>query len=144
MRVKNPSEYWPDRDRTEREFTECGLQCCTRTHELGHRCGYVMIHEGHPLYGLGLMEVWDSPYAIDVDGGITFARGKDGCWIFGWDAAHAWHIQDLSIMDEGLREFYKTRPVVPAPFPTYMVDADMAEAETRRLARQLAEIGGGA
>jgi hypothetical protein len=103
-----------------------------------------MVHEGHPLYGLTL---WTDEGAFDeleVDGGITFARGRDGCWILGWDASHAWHIPDPSIMDEGLRELYKTRPVVPAPFPTYMVDADMAEAETRRLARQLAEIGGDA
>ncbi len=140
--MKNPSEYWPDRDRTEREFTESGLPCCTRTHELGHRCGYVMVREGHPLYGLTLWDDSDALAELEVDGGITFAKGRDGCWILGWDAAHAWHIPDPSIMDEGFRRARGLLEPVPAPFPTYMVDADMAEAETRKLARQVAAIGG--
>ena len=139
--MRNPSEFWDD-GRTEREFTESGLQCCTRTHKRGHRCGYVMIHEGHPLYGITLLDYSDALTELEVDGGITFANGCDGCWVLGWDAAHAWHEPDPAIMDEGFRKARGLLEPVPALFPTYMVDADMAEAETRKLARQVAAIGG--
>ena len=51
-----PSEYWND-DRTEREFEESGLQCCTRTMDVGHRCGYVALPKSHPLFGKGCTPV---------------------------------------------------------------------------------------
>lgn len=33
------SDYWGDGS-IEREFEESGLECCTRTVDFGHRCGY--------------------------------------------------------------------------------------------------------
>lgn len=141
-----PSEFWDD-GRTEREFEECGLQCCTRTQDMGHRCGYVALPKGHPLFG----KDWDKCYGIapelEVDGGITFANGTDDMWILGWDAAHSWHRRDWTIMSERMRESAQKYPelYVEVDYPTgisYMVDADMAEHETRRFARQLAELHG--
>lgn len=134
------SDYWGD-DRIEREFEESGLKCCTRTNGMGHRCGYVAVGEGHPLYGIG----YDDLPEIDVDGGVTFANGADGMWMFGWDAAHAWHIRDWSIASDSMREHRDKHPELYVDFVwssgSYMVDADMAEQETRDLARQIAEIG---
>jgi len=139
-----PSEFWDD-NRTEREFEESGLQCCTRTVDLGHRCGYVALPKGHPLFGKGWDACYDVAPELDVDGGITFANGTDDMWILGWDAAHAWHRRDWSIASERLRERAQEHPELYFDFymeDGYMVDADMAEAETRRFARQLAELSG--
>lgn len=139
-----PSEYWDD-DRTEREFEESGLQCCTRTHDMGHRCGYVALPKGHPLFGRGWEACYEIAPDLDVDGGITFANGTDDMWVLGWDAAHAWHRRDWSVASD---EFKASRDMYPElyadfSFSAYMVDADMAEQETRRFARQLAAMRGG-
>lgn len=82
------SEFWGD-DRIEREFEESGLACCTRTHDMGYCCGYVAVNEGHPLYGMDYDKLYDEHPEIEVDGGVTFANGEGGTWMFGWDAAHA-------------------------------------------------------
>lgn len=141
------SEYWSD-GKTEREFVESGLQCCTRTMDYGHRCGYVALPKGHPLFGKGYNDVYDVASGIEVDGGITFASGTDDMWVLGWDAAHAWHLRDWSIASDKMREIRDRDPELFADFGwpggSYMVDADMAEEETRSFARQLAAIGGGA
>ena len=138
------SEFWGD-NRTEREFEESGLQCCTRTHELGHRCGYVALPKGHPLFGVNLLDLLDLDSEaldeVDVDGGVTFAKGTDDMWILGWDAAHCWHIPDPTIMDEWHRRTHEEHPEWSYyEQNSYMVDADMAEKETRSLARQLAAM----
>lgn len=133
-----PSEYWGD-DRTEREFEECGLQCCTRTQPMGHRCGYVSLPEGHPLFGKDCDACYGVSPDLDVDGGITFANGTEKVWILGWDAAHVWHIPDVSLMDERYREVFDRYGSLHEEI-AYMVDADTAEYETRRFARQLAAL----
>ena len=109
---------------------------------MGHRCGYVAVEKGHPFYEISYLEIQEN-YDIDVDGGITFAEGYDRYWILGWDAAHCWHKRDISIMSKELRKFYEEHPELLCHEPNaILVDADMAERETRRLARQIAEIGG--
>lgn len=143
MRMSVFSDYWRD-DRIEREFEESGLECCTRTVYFGHRCGYVAVREGHPLYGMGYDKLYDEHPEIDVDGGVTFADGEGGAWMFGWDAAHAWHRRDWSIASDSMRKLRDEHPDLYVdlwPDESYMVDADMAEEETRKLARQIAEIG---
>ena len=138
-----PSEYWND-NRTEREFEESGLQCCTRTMDLGHRCGYVALPKGHPLFGKGWDACYDIAPDLEVDGGITFANGTDDMWILGWDAAHAWHRQDWSIASDNFRKRAEEYPELYMDFDwpgdSYMVDADMAERETRHFARQLEKL----
>jgi len=133
-----PSEFWGD-DRTEREFEESGLQCCTRTQDMGHRCGYVALPKGHPLFGMDWDKCYDMAPELDVDGGITFANGTDDMWILGWDAAHSWHMKDPSIMSDKYKAAFERIGMFHERVDV-MVDADMAEAETRRFARQLAEL----
>lgn len=139
------SEFWGD-DRTEREFEESGLQCCTRTNDMGHRCGYVALPKGHPLFGKDWDACYDIAPELQVDGGITFANGTDDMWILGWDAAHSWHRRDWSIASDEMRKRAERYPELYADFDfpggSYMVDADMAERETRDFARQLAMLGG--
>lgn len=118
----------------EREFIEGGLECATRTVHLGHRCGYVAIGRDHPMYGMNDEELDDH---VDVDGGVTFAKGNGDIWAIGWDAAHCWHIPDPALVGHPVdRLAYDAMP-----WECYMVDADMAENETRSLATQLREIG---
>lgn len=122
-------------DRIERVFEEAGLVCLTKTHPLGHRCGYVAVPSGHPMYGKDYEKIhatWD----VDVDGGLTFSRMVAGMWVIGWDAAHAWHGEDRSIMDPVTRAFHDRHPEYVRC--GLVVSADMAEEETRRLARQMA------
>ena len=141
----NPSELWDD-GRTEREFEECGLQCCTRTNDMGHRCGYVALPKGHPLFGKDWDKCHDIAPDLEVDGGITFANGTDDMWVLGWDAAHAWHRRDWSVASDEFKALRDMYPELYAdlgwPGDSYMVDADMAEQETRRFARQLAAMRG--
>ena len=139
------SEYWND-DRTEREFVESGLQCCTRAMDYGHRCSYVALPKGHPLFGMDWNSVYDVAPNLEVDGGITFASGTADMWILGWDAAHAWHLPDVSIMSEQQRSIREKLGFDEVGLfgAKVMVDADMAEEETRNFAKQLAEIGGDA
>jgi len=134
------SEFWSD-DHTEREFEESGLQCCTRTYDMGHRCGYVALPKGHPLFGKDLYECYDMAPEIDVDGGITFSDGTGEIWVLGWDAAHSWHLQDPSIMSESYKSIFERLGSFHDWFAV-IVDADMAERETRKFARQLAELYG--
>ena len=133
-----PSEFWDD-GRTEREFEESGLQCCTRTHDMGHRCGYVALPKGHPLFGKGWDDCYEIAPELDVDGGITFSNGTDDMWILGWDAAHSWHLKDRSIMSDKYKALLDKYGSFHDEFAV-MVDADMAEYETRKFARQLAEM----
>ena len=134
-----PSEFWNDSS-IEREFEESGLQCCTRAVGLGHRCGYVALTKEHPLYGKSWETAYDIAPDLEVDGGITFAQGTDDMWILGWDAGHSWHRPDPSIASEEHRQFAERRFDYPCDAFAIMVDADMAEHETRQFARQLAEL----
>lgn len=109
----------------ELSFEAHGLKCYLRRHpNYWHWCGYVGVPEGHPLYENGEED-------LDVHGGITYAAfGKphgeaDGLWWFGFDCAHSgdlcpkmmWHEYDV----------YRT--------------IEWVEAEARKLAKQLMEIG---
>lgn len=137
--------------KVERMFEESGLKCFTKTVDTGHRCGYVMVEKGHPLYGCKC-SVDEKFAAIDVDGGVTFAETFGDVTVLGWDAGHWWHLVDPSIkvrdlsdfesaivdLCNSLSDFADTMGGFSAE--KYMVDADMAEKETRKMARQLAEM----
>lgn len=141
------SKVFHDPTTIEREFIESGLECCTRIVPQGYRCGYVAIPKGHPLFGMD----WENEEteALDVDGGITYGEGDEDIWVLGWDAGHGWHLPDPSLQTE-LGDYLRMMgeiffaPIIDmetvADREKYMVDADMAEAETRKLARQLAEM----
>lgn len=91
----------------------------------GHLCGYVLIPEGHKLYGKEGLQYEDSS-TLEVHGGITYAgkakppycmvpdeeysKLSDGWWI-GFDCAHYLDLLPLSVsMEATQREFYANNP----------------------------------
>lgn len=78
--------------RVEREWKHAGLSCAVvQASEGTHRCGYVRVPPGHPLFGKGYDDA-----EVDVHGGLTFAEiepcteHEDGQgWWFGFDFAHS-------------------------------------------------------
>ena len=104
------------------EFERHGLACAVRLGAFGAPCGYVRLPEGTVL---GSEKV--ASRALDVHGGVTFhgeLPGREGTWV-GFDTAHA---LDFTDRDGSLR-------------PAWTVA--MAEAETRRLADQVADFARG-
>ena len=83
--------------------TKAGLRAICILTGMGHRCGYVGIPKGHPLYGVDHHEDSDALREaeerigndFDVHGGITYSGGGNGYpvdgdeWWFGFDCAHA-------------------------------------------------------
>lgn len=61
--------------------------------------GYVAVHPGHPYYG----KHYDEISGVDVHGGLTYSAPYNaerdpieaqGCWVFGFDTAHAYDSLD--------------------------------------------------
>lgn len=129
-----PNEKKPVYSNVERLFFEAGYVCFTTVHPyLCHRCGYVVVPEGHPLYGMD-DAFDDNVTSIQVHGGVTFLGGDSGCWIVGFDMAHLGDAPDLSLRgDDGgkLDDYFNLFG------HGYVWTADDAEDETRSLAREL-------
>jgi len=138
----------------EREWVHAGLSCAVvQAREDQHRCGYVRVPQGHPLYGAS----YETPN-VEVHGGLTFAElepcteHKDGQgWWFGFDCAHfmdATHDPNfdpsqatkpdtvrLMKIHQDIRKKY---PLGLGEEPEHYWTQDEAVAETERLAEQLA------
>lgn len=80
----------------ESRFVYKGFPCVVLFQPLCHRCGYVGLPKGHPLYNVDYAEI-----DIDCHGGLTYASdelsGVDipDTWWIGFDCAHAGDRQDL-------------------------------------------------
>lgn len=88
----------------ELEFTHKGLECVVIFTDMGHRCGYVGVEEGSPLFGIDydepiiVAENGDSLAPEDlfgVPGGLNYSDDlchaidkKRPLWWFGFDCAH--------------------------------------------------------
>jgi hypothetical protein len=65
----------------------------------GHRCGYVGVPKGHPLYGVDYNAISD----IEVHGGLTYSDidfynnsyANSNYWLLGFDCAHCWDKKDI-------------------------------------------------
>lgn len=96
----------------EKEFTYKGYDCLVIGYNIGHRCGYVRLPEGHKYYKKHYDDI-----PVDVHGGLTFSEDIDdelaerferfpkGYWI-GFDCAHLGDAQDEQLMSQGLKETY--------------------------------------
>lgn len=92
-------------DKRQWKDAATGLPCLIVRGPAGALCGYVGVHEGHPLFKNGYSDIDPD---IDVHGGLTFAKmcppepveAEDIChvagpgepehaWWFGFDCAHS-------------------------------------------------------
>jgi hypothetical protein len=129
----------------EVEWKHAGLSCAVvLVREAAHRCGYVRVPPGHPLFGKDYNDV-----DVEVHGGLTFAEIEpckehedgQGYW-FGFDCAHA-HAGDSSYdpsaeTEEALAmlKIYRRFPL----WPWHYWSLPEVVAETERLAQQLVEV----
>jgi hypothetical protein len=68
----------------EREWTYKGYDCRVSYTDMGFRCGYVAIPEGHPYHGTDYSNI-----VMSVHGGLTFCGHiEDTRWWIGFDCAH--------------------------------------------------------
>lgn len=89
----------------EARFKYKGYECRVLFMDMGHRCGYIKIPEGHPLC------VDDYDYInefVNCHGGLTYAahylngeKCDDGVWV-GFDCCHSTDVIDL----EALEKYY--------------------------------------
>lgn len=88
--------------RIESCFDYKGYKLVVVFNDLGHRCGYIGIPEGKPLYGKRFLDE-DFPH-VHIHGGITFSdftdyfpRGKrNNLWWIGFDTAHINDARDIA------------------------------------------------
>lgn len=75
---------------------------------MGHRCGYVVLHEQHPLYRVDYNDIY-----IDCHGGLTYSgdavAGKKDGWYIGFDCAHSYDKQDIDLINLNTDEDIKRR-----------------------------------
>ena len=130
----------------EKSWDYKGLTCTVFATSVGHRCGYVGVPKGHPLFGvdrsdetsvLGGRSIEEE---FTVHGGVTFTGrwekdfGND-IWFIGFDCGHAGDLPDpVLIWNEKIREIYAT-----SNNGHIWITGQVAD-ETEKLADQIAQI----
>lgn len=157
-----PGEWQDEPDKIQWKDEETGLPCLIKRGPAGAWCGYVGLAPGHSFYEKDYSFVyemvgWDE---LSVHGGLTYsdhcAEGPeesgichvpepgepDNVWWLGFDCSHSFDLSPASKARERQR-YEETGDPIWLPFPgseqeTYRT-VDYARAETRSLARQLAQ-----
>lgn len=151
--ARGPWDDEPDRV----DWTHASLPCFVLRNHHGAWCGYVGVAAGHPAYGLGYHDV-----DVEVHGGLSYsapcsppichvpAPGEpDEVYWFGFDCGHGFDI--MPGIDARVREAYaasgQTPPALLEQFLAFLHPEKYrplayAQAETNRLAEQLAAMGG--
>jgi hypothetical protein len=133
----------------EREWIHAGLRCAvTQAREAEHRCGYVRVPPGHPLYGKSYD---DDDFSVNAHGGVNFSE-KEPCtehedgqgWWFGFDCGHCFDGKfdpkiDPALLSPQAREIRAIYERCNLLNEHYWTQPEV-EAEVERLADQLAEI----
>ena len=117
----------------EKEWTtEAGLKAHVIATPMGHRCGYVGVPEGHPMYGKHYDEV-----DVDVHGGLTYSNDEDGLWTFGYDCGHWDDAKDPELMSDEYKKVFRDFPrLIEGTIKTL----DFCVTECEALAKQLEEM----
>lgn len=134
------------------DWEHAGLPCFVLRNHHGAWCGYAGVAAGHPLYGQSYHDI-----GINVHGGLTYAGecrppichvpkpgDPDEMFWFGFDCGHCFDV--MPGMVAHLREVYAKLGDVPPPdpLPSEYRTLAYAQAETNRLAEQLADSANGA
>ena len=118
--------------KTEKEWTtEAGLKAQVIATPMGHRCGYVGVPEGHPMYEKHYDEV-----NVYVHGGLTYSELDDGLWTFGYDCAHWDDAKDPALMSAEYKKVFVNLMGSGGTIKTL----DFCAAECESLAKQLEEM----
>lgn len=95
--IKNGFKEILEAEGNEKDFSYNGFDCRIRRvapETRGHLCGYIVIPEGHKLFGKdydAVEEIYE--YEIPSHGGLTFSGMVEGEHWIGFDCAH---LYDLS------------------------------------------------
>lgn len=121
---------WPPTGKARREWEAHGLKCAT-VMGFSSICGYVHVGPDHPAAGAFYADsVLES---IDVHGGLTFCcRDNDGGSWFGFDCSH--------YGDGAHHESEMAKAGTDSYLQGEVWNDACVEAETERLAKQLASI----
>lgn len=80
-----------------KQGSHAGYDWAVLHNDIGFRCGYVRIPEGHPWFGMDYDSIHAKNDHVSVHGGLTFSEtSEDGHWI-GFDCAHSGDKQDLNL-----------------------------------------------
>lgn len=112
------------------DFFHAGLPCSVWRSANGAWAGYVGVGHGHPLHGMDAILHPD----IDVHGGVTFSNYRNARGSLWWLGFDCWHLHDIipeRVFEcEGVEEF------------SFYRSKDHAERNVRRMAEQIAVLGG--
>lgn len=99
METLNADQYL-----VENDFYYEGFRCIVTGVATGHRCGFIAIPKGHPLFEVDR----DQLSQIDVYGGWTYsdsvpnypASTTEPAWWIGFDCGHSGESRDFQLMEE--------------------------------------------
>jgi hypothetical protein len=118
--------------KTEKEWvTEAGLIAQVVATPMGHRCGYVGVPAGHPMFGKHYDDV-----EVAVHGGLTYSEEDEGLWCFGYDCAHWDDAKDPALISDEHKKVFMNWPDTGGTIKTL----DFCVAECESLAKQLGEM----
>lgn len=122
----------------ESEFYAAGLHCVVIAQDMGFRCGYVAVPEGHPWYNLDCKYLED----VDVHGGVTYSGFghpiDSGEFFIGFDCAHSGDANDPKILVDSKITADSERFHLPG---SHIWTKGEVIQETTRLAQQVRDNG---
>jgi len=137
----------------EAKWIHAGLTCMILTHDMGHRCGYVLVPKHHVFHGVDYGDCinpehknekhcycGDTPESrLSAHGGITFGGGLQDYkgWWFGFDCAHHGDAQDPSIMSPDMKKKAELNPDIYLRTGGHIRSAEYVANECQNLASQL-------
>lgn len=118
----------------DERWEHAGFTCRLVGLDMGHRCGYVLIPDGHPWHAVN--DTRDGPLGnVDVHGGVTWTGplDPDDNWWIGFDCAHLGDAKDPALMPAEYRALFAG---AGRDYASTVKSAEYVKGETNRLAEQ--------